>query len=233
MYNINIKGISLYYQIKEYIEGKIENGDWESGYQIPSETELAKFFNVSRPTVRQAISELVQSGKIIRKQGLGTFVAEPKLEANFIQFYFPEEFGTQHKLISVNKTNCSNSIAQTLDIKQNAQVYEIYRVRYFKKEPMVLEKSYLSTSVFPDFESQDLSNKLYDIVQEKYHIKLFNSKTIIEPIIINTCEAELLQVNPGSPALLLYRTVYSFEKKPMIFTKSIVRGDKCRLLVMY
>jgi len=56
----------------EYIEGKIESGEWEQGYQLPSETSLAQFFKVSRATVRQAISELVQKGRVIRKGITGT-----------------------------------------------------------------------------------------------------------------------------------------------------------------
>lgn len=63
-----------YVQIQNYILQKIESGEYAAGDKIPSETELARQFDVSRLTVNTAVKELANSGIVERVQGKGTFV---------------------------------------------------------------------------------------------------------------------------------------------------------------
>lgn len=56
------------------IRGMIESGDFPKGSRLPSETELAEQYSVSRPTVARALSELVSAGYIVRRPGSGSFV---------------------------------------------------------------------------------------------------------------------------------------------------------------
>jgi GntR family transcriptional regulator of arabinose operon len=63
-----------YQQLKEYLMGMIKDKNLVPGSKIPSENELAKKFNISRHTVRKAISELSNEGWLTTSQGKGTFV---------------------------------------------------------------------------------------------------------------------------------------------------------------
>jgi len=73
--------IPLYYQLQELLKEQIESGEWRPGDQLPSEPQLASRFGVSRVVVRQALAILQDDGQILRAQGRGTFVADPKLDA--------------------------------------------------------------------------------------------------------------------------------------------------------
>ena len=73
--------VPLYYQLQELIKEQIESGGWKPGDRLPSEPELARRYAVSRVVVRQALAILQDDGQIVRVQGRGTFVAEPKLDA--------------------------------------------------------------------------------------------------------------------------------------------------------
>lgn len=64
----------LYVQIKEYVLKQIQNGSLQEGDRVPSESELARCFSVSRITSRQALTELVNDGYLYRIRGKGTFV---------------------------------------------------------------------------------------------------------------------------------------------------------------
>ncbi|HEX8948461.1 MAG TPA: GntR family transcriptional regulator, partial [Dissulfurispiraceae bacterium] len=64
----------LYVQMCAIVRGKIEKGEWAPGTQIPTEDELCRTYDVSKATVRIAISELVRDGYLKRIQGKGTFV---------------------------------------------------------------------------------------------------------------------------------------------------------------
>lgn len=73
------KNEALYLQIKDILVRRIQEGVWAEYSLIPTERELMKEFNVSRSTVRQAISILVQTGLLEKTQGRGTIVKPQKL----------------------------------------------------------------------------------------------------------------------------------------------------------
>jgi len=73
--------VPLYYQLQELIKEQIESGGWKPGDRLASEAEFARRYAVSRVVVRQALAILHDDGQIVRVQGRGTFVAEPKLDA--------------------------------------------------------------------------------------------------------------------------------------------------------
>lgn len=64
----------LYQRVKEYLEECIREHEDDPFYLLPSETQLMIKFNVSRVTATNAINALVREGKIVRKQGKGSFI---------------------------------------------------------------------------------------------------------------------------------------------------------------
>ncbi|WP_207782706.1 GntR family transcriptional regulator [Phytoactinopolyspora limicola] len=66
----------LWRQIAEDILADLNSGALPGGAQLPSELDLASSYGVSRITVRRAIKELRQEGRVRVVQGRGTY-AEP------------------------------------------------------------------------------------------------------------------------------------------------------------
>ena len=66
--------VPLYFQLKEQIKSLILSGAYKPFDQLPTEEELCKSLNVSRPVIRQAYSELIKENLIGRKKGSGTYV---------------------------------------------------------------------------------------------------------------------------------------------------------------
>ena len=99
--------LTLQYQLKKELYGKIAKKEWLPGQMIPSEKELCDAHGVSRITVREALKELVQSGYLIRKQGKGTFVATPTVEyvlhSTFSLSKALEERGMESKFVVMLK----------------------------------------------------------------------------------------------------------------------------------
>jgi GntR family transcriptional regulator len=71
--------VPLYYQLQELLKEQIESGVWAPGDPLPSEPDLARGLGVSRVVVRQALAILEDDRQVVRLQGRGTFVAQPKL----------------------------------------------------------------------------------------------------------------------------------------------------------
>lgn len=93
-----------YLQLSERLLRRIEEGEWTVGDRLPSETLLAKEYDVAYMTVRSAVSALVEVGRLRRIRGRGTFVVEhreasatpvlglllPPRWYNLDPFYFPQ-----------------------------------------------------------------------------------------------------------------------------------------------
>lgn len=220
----------LYYQVKEIIREKIVAGLWPPGTKLPSENELANLFSVSRITIRQAVLDLVRQGLLYRKQGKGTFVASPKVEADFIKVFFPEELTSEHKNISIEQIAAAPSIVQALGLAENEQVLRLIRVRFFNNEAAVLEKSYVPATLCPDLLLDPPTGKLYKYLAEKYGIYFERAETYVEPIILGEFESKLLGIKKGMPALQLNRRNFC-GGKPIVLSDSIIRGDRCRLII--
>lgn len=71
----SVKLTSKFGQMVEILKGAIVSGEFGEGARLTSENELSRKHGISRNTVREAISSLVQQGYLTRKQGKGTFVA--------------------------------------------------------------------------------------------------------------------------------------------------------------
>lgn len=77
--------IPLYFQLKTILLEAIKRGDYPVDSMIPTEKELSEMFQISRTTVRQAITEMVQEGWLYRIASKGTFVARLKIKQDFIK----------------------------------------------------------------------------------------------------------------------------------------------------
>jgi len=69
----------LFWHIVDKIEYSINQGDYPAGSRLPPERELAETFNVSRPTIREAIIALEVRGRVQVKTGSGVYVLASEL----------------------------------------------------------------------------------------------------------------------------------------------------------
>ncbi|MFI6443542.1 GntR family transcriptional regulator [Kitasatospora sp. NPDC050543] len=69
-----IRNEALHKQVAAAMRQSIASGEWPPGTQLPTETDLAQTYGVSRPTVRLAVAALRNEGQLDVKQGRGTFV---------------------------------------------------------------------------------------------------------------------------------------------------------------
>jgi len=67
-------GLSKHERIRQTLAEAIASGQYEPGQRLPSESQLVKTFNASRPTVSRALRELQLSGIIERRAGSGSYV---------------------------------------------------------------------------------------------------------------------------------------------------------------
>src|SRR5436309_4582933 len=127
--------IPMYYQIMNQLREKISAGEYTVDSALPPERELVESYQVSRMTIRQAISELVNEGILVRRKGVGTFVAPPKLEQTLNSLTsFTEDMAKRgmkagSRILSFKEIVPEATIRRTLGLDTDEKVFECVRLR--------------------------------------------------------------------------------------------------------
>lgn len=74
-----IEAVQLYHEISRRLVDQIRSGKWRPGHRLPSERDLARSLNVSRPSLREALAALQLRGVLATRQGAATRVTEGAL----------------------------------------------------------------------------------------------------------------------------------------------------------
>ncbi|WRS26308.1 GntR family transcriptional regulator [Oscillospiraceae bacterium MB08-C2-2] len=108
--------VPLYFQLKQILLEYLEQGHPDPSLPIPTEQSLSEDFGISRPTVRQAINELVVEGRLYRIKGKGTFVCTPSIELNMLMRVDSYENSLRRKGM-IPKTDVLKFVAKQADAR--------------------------------------------------------------------------------------------------------------------
>jgi GntR family transcriptional regulator len=182
----------------------------QPGDRLPSTTELAGIAQVSTISVRRALDELERAGKIQRRQGLGTFVAEPRIASDptrpgELLHTLIDEGGrlpaVTTSLITVGVGLPSTTIATALGVEMGQPVWEIWRRRDIDGADRILERAVLPLSRVPaiDQERLERGESLYRFIEERYGVTDDYTEQAFEVDTPSSWEAEQLGLEPGDP----------------------------------
>ncbi len=198
----------LYQQIANQIKEQIINNQLAENEKLPCEMKLCEMYNVSRITIRKALSILSESGYLVSKRGIGSFVAPRFIERTYVP----------HKLMSYSQTcilqgkKPSTKVLGIEVIQTPAWVLErltederygrsihITRIRYADEYPVMIEDNYYNTS-FSDLIQKDLTGSLFALLNEMNRCPSSCMRQITI-YLANENEAQLLNVDIGTPLL--------------------------------
>lgn len=228
---MNNKKTPLYKQLKKEIKQKIERGELKPGDVLPPERELAELFEMSRMTVRQAISELVNEYILIRRHGSGTYVAESKIPQGRRLKSFSEDMRARgllpgskvlEKIIIVEPP--ANMIA---DLKSEGKILMLKRLRLADLYPLAIETIMLPIEKFNNLESRNFENEsLYRILEDEYSIKITKAQQKIEVRMPTPQESELLEINYSVPVFHFKQITFDQNNEIFEVAHSVYRGDR-------
>lgn len=226
--------IPLYFQLKEILSGYLE--DLEDGNPIPTEKELCEHFDISRPTVRQAINELVTEGHIKRQKGKGSFVSRSKIKQNFLVVL--ESFNTEMnekglipetRVLSKGIREAGTQAAEIFGISPGEKLVFLSRLRSINKEPLVLVNTWLPADQFAKILESDLEkNSLYGVMEKEFGCVIAGTRRMLEARIAGDFEAKSLNISPGDPIQFIETVGRIADGTPVEFSLAYYRGDRNR-----
>lgn len=226
--------IPLYFQLKELIVAAIKDGSYKKDSPIPTEKEFSEIFDISRTTVRQAITELVKEGWLYRVKSKGTFVTTPKINQDFISrlVTFQEEMDTSGKtpkteILELQVLPARNPVASYLQIQEGDPVIYLHRRRYADGEPILTVKTFLSHADFAFIMECDLEkNSLYDLISGNEETAVHCVKRRVEAVEANTADSKYLGIKRGKPIQLFHSWGYNIYGKPLEYSVARYRADR-------
>jgi GntR family transcriptional regulator len=219
-----------YYAVKRHLLDLI--GSLSPGSLVPTERVLTVELHTSRTTVRRALSELVGEGRLVRRQGSGTYVAEPKISWPLRMTSFTEQasssgYSTSTRLLEATRARAEDDIADKLGLRAGAPYYYIERLRLVDGKPMAVETSHLSAKRFPGLIGElRRKSSLYRVLSDSYGVRPVEAEETIETASASPREAGLLEVDTGAPILVLARHSFDAAGEPIEYVRSWYRGDR-------
>jgi len=233
----NIEGIPLYIRIREFLREEIQSKHLEPGQKILTEDELAVQFGVSRMTVRQGISDLLDEGILYRKHGVGTFVSQPQVSrdhtrlTNFFESSQANHVDGTVRVLIGDTLPARSKMAKALGLKVGELVIRIKTLRLADGIPVTVHDAYVPYKLFPQLLQEDLeSHHIWDYM-EQYGYPVKRAVQRLEAHEADEELAKLLEIEVGSPTLYKERTVYAENGTPVEFTYCYNRGDRYALTV--
>lgn len=223
-----------YYAVKRHLLEFI--GSLEPGSAVPTERELATEMLTSRTTVRQALTELVVEGRLVRRQGSGTYVAEPKITwplylASFTEQVEASGFKPSAQVLATHRIAASAELAQKLGLPARAPVYKIERLRFADSFPIAVETSWLPAERFPGLTRQIRTHaSLHAVLTEIYQTRLRTGEEWIETAPATPREAGPLNVDVGTPMLIVSRQNFDADGAPVELGRTWFRSDRVTLV---
>ena len=207
--------------------------DLQPGAMIPSERDLTTRYDVSRATVRAAISSLVNEGRLTTVPGRGTVVTRPRVESNLHLASFTQDMRQRGHRPSTEVLSCEvvgagESTAKALGISPGDPVWEIERLRLADDEPMAHEISWYPEALFPGLGDEDLSGSIYAIFESTYGVVITDAQQTTWAEQAGNAYADLLEVAETAPVMVFDR-VGSSSDGPVEQTISRYRGDRYQL----
>jgi len=227
--------IPLYFQIQRALMEEIHSGELSEGDALASEEELARAYQVSRMTARQALHGLKSGGYAFSQKGRGTFVTRPKLEKNIMHLMGFTGDMQQRGMVPSSRVleqlaiKATKDLAHGLKVKVGEPVMRLRRLRLADGVPMALEESHLSLKLFPGLERVDFSHQsLYSKLRKDYGVRAAWADEVIEAVPATDEESELLTIPKKASVLSISRIIMTMAETPIEVACSRYRGDRYR-----
>lgn len=152
-----------YAAIKQSISDAIRDGRLKPGDRVPSEAEFVEQFGVSRMTANRALRELQAAGVVVRRAGVGSFIAEPRpigqmIEIRNIAEEIRERGHVYRARVIQNVLERANAeTAPLLAVPLGTKIFHSIIVHHEAEFPIQLEERFVLASVAPDYGTIDFT----------------------------------------------------------------------------
>jgi len=213
----------------------------QPGDQLPTEPELARMLGVSRPTLRDVLRTFSERGLLVRRQGVGTFIASrlPVLDAGLEVLESLDRMAqrlgmeTEMAWLSVRERDATEVEIQGLELASSTQVLVVDRVISIEDEPVADLRDVVPLEILRQADlGEGFRGSVLDVLLSR-GTRVFNhSRTEILAQVADRQQAERLHIAPGTPVLRLVAQLFSYDENVVDYSVSTFVPGYFRFHVM-
>lgn len=228
--------VPRYHLIAQALRERIQSGALPAGARLDNQRSLAREFNVTLMTLRQALELLERDGLITRRHGLGTFVARPSIDYDILHLRafagdltaLGEDVAT--RFLRGGFTRADRQVARALGLRAGERVFLLERLRLVDGLPMSFQASYLPASVGEEVAKADLSaTPLRQVLSFKLGIEIRAARETVSAVPLEGRAARDLGRRPGIAAFRSDRVSSDADGVPVVYDRVFIPGDRFRI----
>ncbi|MFD8594990.1 GntR family transcriptional regulator [Kitasatospora sp. NPDC059646] len=208
------------------------DAEFSTGQVLPNERELSARFGVARATLRQALDQLELEGRLVRRRGIGTLVAAPRVGIPVNDRESGRAGaarGSEWKVVDCTTAAASAALARTLGIAEGEQVHTVRRLRITQGVTVATESLHVPAAALPHLAVVvDDSDRARGVLRQLDRLGIDGESRSVELGVAETGEAALLERPPGTPVLVV-TTQYASAGRLAAVAVSTYRADTCKL----
>lgn len=229
----------LWTQFRDTLRASILSGELPVGSKLPTEAEYGTQFGISRIVVREALADLVRNSLIYKIRGQGAFVAARERDEDFVSTVlgFSDEMERKGRTVLTRVLRQelrapTEDEARLLDLKGDAQVVALKRLRCVDGELQLLVETVVPADVAPGLHRARLENRsLYDVMRRQYGLRIVRAERWIDAVLPEGSVAKLLEISSREPLLRIESLAYGSNGRPVEFYRALHRCRSSRLHV--
>ncbi|MCH8560311.1 GntR family transcriptional regulator [Nesterenkonia sp. DZ6] len=222
--------VPLYHQVASAFEKAIREGDLLPETKLENEIALAKRYNLSRPTMRQAMDHLVREGLVVRQRGVGTQVVGPQVRRNLklssLYNDLQAEGSTpQTTVLGLDVVTSDDFLQEKLGLKSATEVYHVRRLRSVDGRPLALMENWVPLAV-AELSIEELERDgLYNILRRS-GVDFRMAHQTVGAMVADKDQSSLLDMDPGSALVVMSRTALDGSGSPIEYGHHVYRADR-------
>lgn len=229
--------VPAYYRIYQALRERIGAGAYRVGTRLPTDHEIMAEFSVSRHTARSAVEELVARQMVRRFPGRGTFIQQsdpgkPDWSARALedlQILDPDARFVLHAIEYLEPFGAER-VAGMLHVPPGERIMRISWSRVRPAGPIAFCAAHLPFALAerlpPNLGELLHSSRTIPLVEKYCGVQAFRVQQVSSAVAADEQMVARLDVAPGSPLLLLQRTYFDVEGKPIYYSDLYVRSDR-------
>jgi GntR family transcriptional regulator len=239
---LRTNNLPLSVQAQRYLLDLVESGAYQPGERLPSEANLAAQLGISRPTLREALLNLEREGIVVRRHGVGTFVAPGygrRLEGGLERLESILELagrrGLQVELgaLQVQEEPADPEIAERLGVAPGTTVTGVRRVILVNGAPVAYLWDVALTSVLSSAEvDKTFNGSVLDLLRSKQDRRVVRAIADIVALNAGATLARRLGIKAGRAVLLIEELLFDEVGTPIEFSRNFFVPDFFRFHIV-
>lgn len=242
MHPFTTSRVPLPIQVQQHLLHLIQDRTYQPGEQLPSEVDLAAQLGISRPTLREALLSLEQEGVIIRKHGVGTFVApqcgrrlESGLERleSILELAARQGMHIELEALQVREEPADAELAEKLQVTPGTPLTSVQRVIVVDQAPAAFMVDVAHSAVLsPADIDQTFQGSVLDLLRQKPDVQITQAVADIVALNADAALAEKLHLEPEQAVLLLEETLFDPQGDVVEYSRNYFVPDLFRFHVV-